>query len=71
MFQVLDERQLEHFLKLAEKHLKMQVWKYNGKCYLKRNDKQLIDKISINLMKTQMVTLNKLIVLLLMRQQMG
>ena len=43
LFQVLDEKQLEDILKLAEENLKMPVWKYNDKCYLKVNDKNVID----------------------------
>ena len=31
------------FSNLAEENFKMPVWKYNGKCYLKVNDKKVID----------------------------
>ena len=44
MFQVLGEKQLEYIsFELAEESLKMQVWKYNDKCYLKINDKNDTD----------------------------
>ena len=43
VFQVLDETQLEGIFKLAEESLKMPVWKYTDKCYLKANDNKVID----------------------------
>ena len=33
--QVLDEKQLQCIIKLAEENLKMPVWKYTDNCYLK------------------------------------
>ena len=40
--QVLDGNQLEYMFKPAEENLKMPVWKYNEKCFLKANDEQVI-----------------------------
>ena len=39
----LMKRNLNLFLKLADENLKMKVWKYNDKCYLKLNDKKVND----------------------------
>ena len=40
--------------------MKMPVWKYNNKCYLKMNDKKHTNMLSINLMNHKIVKLNKL-----------
>ena len=48
-FQVLYENQLEYVFKLAEENIKMPVWKYSEKCYLKVNDKKLLTMQLINL----------------------
>ena len=37
MFQVLDEKQMNDIFKLAEENMKIPVWKYEDKCYLKIN----------------------------------
>ena len=36
-FQILGEMQYEDIFKLAE-HIKMPVWKYNDKCYMRNNE---------------------------------
>ena len=41
MFQVLDEKQMNDIFKLSEEHIKNPVWKYDGKCYLKLNEKKV------------------------------
>ena len=39
----MGEKQLESMFKLAEGNLKMPVWKYNDKCYLRINVKKVTD----------------------------
>ena len=60
MFQVSDERQLTDVFKLAEDNLKISVWKYNDKCYLRNNANKYINMLSVNHKEIQMVTLSKL-----------
>ena len=40
LFQVLDEKQLHDIYKLAEECLKIQIWNYNDKCYLRVNKRK-------------------------------
>ena len=42
MFQVLDEKQMNDIFKLAEENMKIPVWKYEDKCYLKINEKKVL-----------------------------
>ena len=42
MFQVLDEKQMNDISKLAEENMKIPVWKYEDKCYLKINEKKVL-----------------------------
>ena len=42
MFQVLDEKQMNDILKLAEENMKIPVWKYEDKCFLTINDKKVL-----------------------------
>ena len=48
-FELLDEKPLKELIKLQEKdnELKIPVWEYNEKYYLKFNDKRL-DEYSVN-----------------------
>ena len=39
--QVLDENRLQYMFKLAEENMKMPVWKYNDKCYIKTNQQKI------------------------------
>ena len=61
-FHVLGEQQFQYIFKLTEDNLKMPVWKYNDKCYLKANDKLLLDTELIYVMKLPNVKLNYLVV---------
>ena len=47
-FQVLDESPLKEIIELG-KDMKMPIWEYNGKFYLKFNDKKVLD-YSVDLM---------------------
>ena len=40
---MLDEKQLQYIVKLAEDNLKIPAWKYNDKCYLKDNEQKVTD----------------------------
>ena len=42
MFQLLDERQLKQINSLGASNLKMPVWEYEEKYYLKINDKKVL-----------------------------
>jgi len=44
-FELLDEKPLKELIKLQEtdKHMKIPVWEYNEKYYLKFNDKRLYE----------------------------
>ena len=48
---ILDERQLQDIVKLAEENLKMPVWKYNDKWYREIHDQTLLITELIYLMK--------------------
>ena len=39
LVQVLDERQLKEIINLAETNMKIPIWKYNERHYLRINDK--------------------------------
>lgn len=45
MFQVLDEKQMNDITKLAEENMKIPVWKYEDKCYLKINEKKVFQYV--------------------------
>ncbi len=41
-FKYLIEKQMNDIFKLAEENMKIPVWKYEDKCYLKINDKKVL-----------------------------
>ena len=49
MFELLDAKPLNELIEMNEKDkgIKIPIWKYNDKCYLKINDKK-VDEYSIN-----------------------
>ena len=52
LFQVLDEKQLGDICKLAEEDIKMPIWRYNEKCYLRVNDKKWATDYAFDKSKT-------------------
>ena len=60
MFQVLYEKQMNDLFKFAEENLKIPVWKYDGKCYLKINEKKFVSILLISIMKPPKMELNQL-----------
>ena len=60
MLQVLDEKQMNDIFKLAEENMKIPVWKYEDKCYLKLMKRKFINIQLISIMKPLTMELNKL-----------
>ena len=48
---MLDDKQLQYIVRVAEYNINMPVWKYNDQCYLKMNEELLLITELIYLMK--------------------